>query len=280
MNNEIVLLTGGTGFVGKHVLSQLLADGIRVRLISRTPIDDLDEISRRAEVIYTPNAFLESVEWWEKQCIGIDKVIHLAWYVEPDEYLNSLKNFECLNGSINLALASIRSGVTKFIGIGTCFEYDLEEASVKKPNSHLKPRTMYAASKLSLYFLLLNLFKSTGVKFAWIRLFYLYGKGEDSRRFIPYLHYQLSRGLEAKLTSGSQIRDFMNVEVAAKKIIDITFNAKSGAINVCSGNGISIRQFAEEIADSYGRRDLLRFGARQENVTDPQYVVGLPAGNQ
>ena len=157
MNKETVLLTGGTGFVGRHVLSILLANGVNVRLISRTPAEQLIKSSKKVEFIYTPNAFVESAEWWNKQCEGVDRVIHLAWYVEPGEYLDSFKNLECLNGSVNLAMASIRSGVTKFVGIGTCFEYDLEEPVPKKTTSQLNPKTIYAASKASLYFLLLNI---------------------------------------------------------------------------------------------------------------------------
>lgn len=274
MNKETVLLTGGTGFIGRHVLSHLSDNDVNVRLITRSPVEQFVKRFKEVEVIYTPNAFVETAEWWNKQCAGIDRVIHLAWYVEPGKYLDSFKNLECLNGSVNLALASIRSGVTKFVGIGTCFEYDLEERLPKKNTSQLNPKTIYAASKASLYFLLLNLFHTSKIDFAWARLFYLYGEGEDGRRFSPYLHHQLSCGLEAQLTSGSQIRDFIDVKFAAKRIIDIAFNSTNGAVNICSGRGVTIRQFAEEIADLYGRRDLLKFGARSENITDPEYVVG------
>ena len=206
--------------------------------------------------------------------MGVDRIIHLAWYVEPGEYLNSLQNLECLTGSLNLALASIGSGVTKFVGIGTCFEYDLEGCIPRDLDAKLNPNTIYASAKASLYFLLQNMFKLSEIDFAWARLFYLYGEGEDVRRLAPYLHRQLSNGLIAELTSGNQIRDFIDVKLAAQQIVEATFNSATGAINICSGKGKSIRQFAEEIADLYGAHDLLKFGARQENITDPQYVVG------
>jgi dTDP-6-deoxy-L-talose 4-dehydrogenase (NAD+) len=274
MKRETVLLTGGTGFIGRHVLSRLLANGVHIKLITRTPIQYLDQVSKKVEVVFTPNAFVESIEWWKKQCTDIDRVIHLAWYVEPGKYLDSFKNLECLNGSINLALASIHSGITKFVGIGTCFEYDLEGILPKKTDSPLNPKSIYAVTKVSLFLILLNLFNSSSIDFAWGRLFYLYGEGEDSRRLTPYLHNQLSSGLIAELTSGSQIRDFLDVKEAAKIIVETAFNSANGPINICSGNGVSIRKFAEEIADLYGRRDLLRFVSRHENSTDPHYIVG------
>lgn len=50
---------------------------------------------------------------------------------------------------------------------------------------------------------------------------------------------------------------------------------QQGAINICSGVPVTIRQLAERIADEYGRRDLLKFGARADNLVDPPSVVGL-----
>jgi dTDP-6-deoxy-L-talose 4-dehydrogenase (NAD+) len=51
---------------------------------------------------------------------------------------------------------------------------------------------------------------------------------------------------------------------------------RTGPVNICSGHGISVRALAESIADEYGRRDLLRFGARPDNLIDPPCVVGVP----
>ena len=50
---------------------------------------------------------------------------------------------------------------------------------------------------------------------------------------------------------------------------------QQGAVNICSGEGVTVRQLAERIADEYGRRDLLRFGARPENIFDPPRIVGV-----
>ena len=77
------------------------------------------------------------------------------------------------------------------------------------------------------------------------------------------------------MTQGTQIRDFLDVGQAARQIIDMAFSGKEGPINICSGLPKSIRALAEAIADIYGRRDLLVFGARQDNLIDPPYLVGV-----
>lgn len=139
----------------------------------------------------------------------------------------------------------------------------------------LKPITPYAAAKAAAFLALSQFFAAANLEFAWCRLFYLYGDGEDERRFVPYLRTKLSNGEFAELTSGTQVRDFMDVTEAGSMIANIVQSKRIGAVNVCSGKGISIRELAEQIADEYGRRDLLCFGKRPDNLVDPPVVVGV-----
>ena len=275
MNNKF-LITGATGFVGRQVLSKLLEKKKDVRIIVRKDKENfLGDINSRAEIVTTDDLFEESVDWWNELCKNIDTIIHLAWYSEPGKYLLSSKNIECLNGSLNLAKGAINSGVRRFVGIGTCFEYDLNAGrlSIDTP---LKPSSPYAAAKAGLYTFLSQLFSTKSIEFTWCRLFYIYGEGEDDRRLVPYIRKQLSKGFVAELSHGKQVRDFLNVLVVGQIITDEALSQKQGPINICSGTPITVRQLAEQIADEYGKRDLLKFGARPDNLTDPIVVLGVP----
>ena len=205
---------------------------------------------------------------------GSENLVHAAWYAEPGQYLTSPRNLECLNGTLNLASAFAAVGGKRFIGIGSCAEYaaSAEPVTIDTP---LAPSTLYAACKASAFFVLRNFLPGVGVSFAWCRLFYLHGEGEDERRLVPYIRAQLEAGQEALLTHGDQVRDFLDVQDAGKLIADVASGDHEGAVNICSGEAVSIRQLAERIADEYGRRDLLRFGARPENTFDPPRVVGV-----
>ena len=139
----------------------------------------------------------------------------------------------------------------------------------------LAPNTLYAACKASAFQVLRHFFGTAGMSFAWCRIFYLYGEGEDERRLVPYVRRQLEAGQEVLLTRGDQVRDFLDVKDAARMIADVALGQQEGAVNVCSGEAMTVRQLAERIADEYGRRELLRFGARPENVFDPPRVVGV-----
>ena len=269
-----VLLTGATGFVGRQVLRVLAERGIRVRLVVREGAALPASPAAIESVVETRDLFAETDGWWAAVCQGVDTVIHVAWYAEAGQYLQSPKNLDCLMGTLQLAKGAAQSQVRRFIGIGTCFEYDLTGGmlSVETP---LRPLTPYAGAKAAAYLALLQWLPLQGVEFAWCRLFYLYGEGEDARRLVPYLRNKLAAREPAELTSGNQIRDFLDVGEAARQIVAAALSDRQGPVNICSGVPITVRQLAEQLADETGRRDLLKFGARPDNLVDPPCVVGV-----
>lgn len=272
----VVLMTGATGFVGRQVLRSLAERGCRVRVVVRAGsegrLPKLDAIER---VIATADLWSEQAAWWAQACRDVDIVIHVAWYAEPGKYLRSPRNSECLAGSLRLAEGAAAVRVRRFIGVGSCFEYDLDVGtlSVAAP---LKPTTPYATAKVAAYQALSQSLPAMGIEFAWCRLFYLFGEGEDERRLVSYLHARLRAGEPALLTSGTQIRDYLDVREAGRIMANVALGQTQGPVNICSGVAVTVRALAERIADQYGRRDLLCFGARPDNLVDPPRVVGMP----
>jgi dTDP-6-deoxy-L-talose 4-dehydrogenase (NAD+) len=270
-----VLLTGATGFVGRQVLRALADRGAMVRVVVREGKQgELNTLNSIEKVITTADLFAQGSAWWVDACSSIDTVIHVAWHVEPATYLTSSKNLDCLAGTLRLAKGAARAGVRRFIGIGTCFEYDLT-AGTLSIHTPLRPLTPYAGTKAAAFMALSQWLPQQGVEFAWCRLFYLYGEGENDRRLVPYLRTKLMAGDPAELTSGKQIRDYLNVRDAGVMIVETALGTEQGPVNICSGIAITVRQLAEQIADEYGRRDLLRFDARPDNLIDPPRVVGV-----
>jgi nucleoside-diphosphate-sugar epimerase len=271
-----VLLTGATGFVGRQILKALGKADIKIVPVVRSgkelSFNGLPNIER---VISSPDIFTEDAEWWAKQSTGVDVVIHAAWYTEPGEYLRSALNTDCLIGSLNLAKGAVKAGAKRVIVIGTCFEYDLS-AGVVSIDTSLKPLTAYAGAKAALYMGLAQWLPEQSVELAWCRLFYLFGEGEDERRLVPSLHKQLGKGEAVELTSGEQIRDYMDVSAVGRIIAEIALGGQQGPINICSGVPVTVRELAERIADQYGRCDLLEFGVREDNLFDPPCVLGIP----
>jgi nucleoside-diphosphate-sugar epimerase len=269
------LITGATGFVGKQVIRILNKTDSKITIVVRDGKEGLlSEFLNIENIISTPDLFAEDADWWAQKCKNIDVIIHLAWYAEPGRYLNSKKNLDCLIGSLKLAKGAVKAGIKRLVGIGTCLEYDLSLGTLSV-DTPLKPITPYADTKVALYSSLSNLLPLCAVEFAWCRLFYLYGEDEDHRRLMGYLHSKLEKNEVAKLSSGEQIRDFLDVAIAGQMIAEVALGKQTGPINICSGIPITVREFAERIADEYGKRNLLNFGSRPNNLTDPPYVLGV-----
>jgi dTDP-6-deoxy-L-talose 4-dehydrogenase (NAD+) len=270
----MILITGGNGFVGNQIVRLLNDKKEDIRLILREGAKLKFRLSPNVKILYSKDLFKEDVEWWKNALEGVDTVVHAAWYNEPGEYLNSYKNLDCLSGTIDMAKACVGANVKRFIGIGTCFEYELDNGLLYS-KTPLNPKSIYAASKASAYLILKNIFKSSNVSFAWCRLFYLYGEFENENRLVPYIRAQLEGGKFVHLTSGKQVRDFIDVRDAGEQIVSIIRNDAVGPINICSGVPITVRQLAENVADEYKRRDLLKFGTREDNETDPICIIGV-----
>jgi nucleoside-diphosphate-sugar epimerase len=259
-----ILLTGATGFVGRQVHKALVGRGA-ASLVSVPGRSTTSTAAPAERIVTTQDLFAQKATWAAQACAGIETVVHAAWYAEPGSYLHSPKNEDCRNGTLELARGAIAAGVRRFVGTGTCFEYDVS-AGLLTTKTRLDPQTPYAAAKASAFRVLSELLPP----------FYLYGEGEDERRLVPYLRHRLSRGEPAELTSGTQIRDFLDVAEAGRMIAEVALGTAQGPVNICSGVPMTVRELAERICDEYGGlRHLLHFGARPDNAYDPPRVVGV-----
>jgi nucleoside-diphosphate-sugar epimerase len=270
----IVLLTGGTGFLGKQILKELMKRHISVRLVRRnnelikTPFIDGLESEVLSEDIFSENA-----EWWENACKGVDIVIHAAWYAVPGQYQDSLINFNCLVGTLNLTKGAIKSQVKKIVGIGTCFEYDLTGGYVTE-STQLNPTNIYSTVKVATYLALKDMLLEAKINFSWCRMFYMYGEGEDDRRLVPYIKKMLTNGKKAKISQGSLIRDYMKVSEAAYEVVDNALGSSVGVKNICSGIPISIKELAIKIAKEHDAEDMLEFKEGDAELGVPKIIVG------
>jgi nucleoside-diphosphate-sugar epimerase len=270
-----ILLTGAAGFVGRQVTRALADAGAHITVVTRTGAAAPEFSHRHLEL---DDIFDLGQNEWAEICSDVESVIHVAWYAEPGQYLYSPLNLHCLAGTLRLAAGAAEAGVKRFTGIGTCFEYALGDShDVLTTDSLLGPTTPYGAAKAAAWYGLSQYFSLTETEFAWCRLFYLYGPGEDERRLIPYLHNCFRGGVPAELTSGKQVRDFISVCEAGRQIARVGLGEGAGALNICSGVPMTVGGIALGIAERYGRPELVHLGVRADRADDPHYVVGQPS---
>ena len=109
------------------------------------------------------------------------------------------------------------------------------------------PVTMYGLAKDTLRRSVELLTGNTTVLFNWIRIFYLYGPGQNSTALIPQLENAIRRGEKVfNMSGGAQLRDYLPVEQAASNICKIALQDKiAGIVNCCSGTPVSIKNLVE-----------------------------------
>ncbi len=267
-----VLITGASGFVGSHVARLLVAEGCEVHALVR-------ESSNRWRI----QDILPSMYLWQSDLVAFENMnaylqeikpelcIHLAWYAVPGKYLNSQENLDSIQASINLLSQLAELGCKRFVGIGTCFEYDLSLGYLSE-SSLTKPITLYAATKVALSTILQQFAQITEMEVAWIRLFYQYGPMEDERRLIPGIISSLLRDEVVKTTKGEQIRDFLHIEDVASAIWAVAKSNVSGVVNVGSGQPVTVGQIALELGNLLGKPDLIHLGALPYRPNDPMFI--------
>ena len=267
-----VLLTGATGFIGSHVARLLARKGHEVHAVVR----DSGDMWRIADI--APRLHLMRCDLLDDEAVGdhLDRIrpemcLHLAWYAEPGAYLRSNANLEMLIASVRLASRLAVLGCRRFVGVGSCFEYDLSYGYLSEATPS-KPDTLYAASKAALWTLLEQLARTTDMEAAWPRLFYLYGPFEDQRRLVPSVVCSLLLGQEAKATEGAQIRDYLHVEDAASAIWAVAQSRLSGPVNIGSGEPVTVRNIVTTIGEVAGRPELIKLGALPYRDSEPMFV--------
>lgn len=267
-----VLLTGATGFVGSHVARLLVQNGHDVAIVVRPGSDTwriadlLPSVRVISHDLFAPEGTpLPLGDFQPEMCL------HFAWYLTPGMNQTGLENMDALTASLRLVTGLAGAGCERFVIAGTCFEYD-DRLGYLSEASATRPRTLYAASKLALYHVLERWSAQVGVEMAWLRLFYLYGPGEDERRLVPSVICALLRGLPAETTPGEQVRDYLHVEDAAAAAYAVAMSDLTGIVNVGTGVPTTVAGLVKQLGAMTHAPELVRLGALPYRDNDPFFM--------
>jgi nucleoside-diphosphate-sugar epimerase len=268
-----VLLTGATGFVGSHVARLLVRDGCDVCALVREGSDAwrIDDIASKLTIVRGDICDVDVRRLATD--VRPDTCIHCAWFVKAGEYLHSTENIALMNASLRLALGLADSGCRRFVGVGTCWEYETAVDYLTE-SSRIAPCNLYSACKVGTGLALEQLARLRTMSAAWARVFYLYGPQEGPQRLFPSVILSLLKGEPKKVTAGAQVRDFLHVEDVAAALWAVAKSSVQGAINVGSGVPITVKEVVTRIGAIVGRPDLIELGALPYSPGDPMFVCG------
>ncbi|CAH0294403.1 epimerase [Pseudomonas koreensis] len=240
-----VLVTGATGFVGRHLVAALLARGCEVRAVARNAetarsmpwIEDVEFVSADIHA-----ADLNVVALTE----GIDALVHLAWPGLPN--YRALFHFEHnLMADYRFIKSAVEAGVQQVLVTGTCFEYGMQSGPLSE-STEPRPSNPYGLAKHTLHLFLQNLQQEQAFTLQWARLFYLHGEGQNPNSLLAALDRAIDAGEASfNMSAGEQLRDFLAIETAASHLAAILHQRDfDGVVNCASGQPVSVRALVEQ----------------------------------
>jgi UDP-glucose 4-epimerase len=262
LKDRRVLITGASGFIGRHVVEMGQAAGVDIHTLSRHSIDkpgitswtgNLTDDNRIAEIITN---------------LRPDGILHLAagGVAYGTGKAPDLLRVNTVGLAVLLETVTSLQLQPSIVIAGSGFEYAPQNRPLKETDP-IAPPSAYGLSKAAST-LLAQLY-ATQLPITILRLFSIYGLGEKEPRLTPYIIAQAQRGQPVEITPGEQLRDYTYVKDVAqafwRALMIPPDNQQLRVLNVASGQAITLRDFIQAIANELSRHHIttdLRFGAK------------------
>lgn len=266
-----VLITGATGFIGRHAVDPLLERGYEVVAAThRQPPTD----SRPGVRWHVADLLSESDSERLVAQSGATHLLHLAWYYEPASVYTSIENVRWVEATLRLLRIFAESPVARRVVLaGTCAEYGASAESSDEFQTPVAPSTLYGRSKHATATLARHVCDSRGISLANGRVFFVFGPGEHPLRLVSSVSLALLEERKAPCSHGTQVRDFQLSSETAAALVALLDSDVRGPVNIGSGERLSIRDVVGYLGELSGRPDLVRLGAIPARHHEQQLVV-------
>ncbi|MBI3773312.1 MAG: NAD-dependent epimerase/dehydratase family protein [Gammaproteobacteria bacterium] len=248
-----ILVVGGTGFIGSHVVNHAAQLGW-----------DVTSLSLRAgkrngypSVRYLSGNIVDSDDLKKVlDNVKFEYVVNCGGYIDHTLFFRGGRNvFDShFRGVLNLAETLDRDVLRAFVNIGSSDEYGSASAPQVETQREA-PISPYSLGKVAATHFLQMLYRTENFPATTLRLFLTYGPGQDNRRFLPQIILGCLEDRSFPVSKGAQMRDFCFVQDVVDAVF-LTFDSssvKGEVINIASGQSVSIRAIIETVQRLIGR---------------------------
>lgn len=268
-----VLVTGAAGFVGRHVVAQLIERGHEVIAVGR------DEAKARNFAWFDRVRFIACdihgpIDSPAERFGQPEAVMHLAWPGLPN--YDALFHYEkTLPADYRFLKSLVQGGVGHLLVTGTCFEYGMQSGALAE-DLPAAPANPYALAKDTLRKLLQSLQRQHAFTLQWARLFYIHGEGQSPSSLLAQLDRAIDSGEAVfNMSGGEQLRDYLPVDAVASRTVTLLEHPGcDGVVNICSGEPISVRRLVERHLANRGANIRLNLGHYAYSAEEPMAFWG------
>ncbi len=263
-----VVITGASGYLGRSVLPMLVQTAEAILSIGRTlPIVAYDNVEHHTLDLLTDDIDSQLLQFRPTH------LIHLAWIADHGMFWNSPLNAKWVCATQNLVQSFLAAGGGHVSIAGTCAEYLWDSSPCVEGQTLEQPSTIYGLAKLLALRNIQLLCHAQKVDMAWGRVFFPFGRVENSKRLIPQIHHALQTNQKLEIF-GELERDFLFVDDVAAAFVHMAKKSLNGTYNVSSGIPASLSSVAGVLAEQLNRPcDLIISKTTFEN-SQPSTLIG------
>ena len=250
-HNYKLLVVGGTGFIGRHIVKKSLDLGFNTTSLSKSnPIEKekIDGVTYLTADIIDKQSLFVNLDGKV-----FDYVINSSGYINHSNYSNDgSKIFDAhFYGVKNLIDCLDKDKIKRFVQFGSSDEYGSNPAP-QNENQKESPIAMYSCAKVASTYFLQTLYKTENFPSVILRPFLVYGPNQGKDRFIPQIITGCINDEKFSTSEGMQLRDFLFIDdfIDAVFITLINKNVLGEIINISSGIPVSIKKVINIIVDT------------------------------